>query len=366
MLELLSKNNLTKEELEKLDGYLSENVKVMISFLDNEKIIEIINKTQVNLAYSQFLDSLISHLSFEDSFALFIDEDDISYFEKLYDLEKKLNYDYSSLGLKIASYYEKINKKEKVLSLYKEVFKPGFDLSNYDYFDSLERYLEMIETSSSEVLQDLILNSPLPQDYGNDLVNTYLLLISKIDKSDKKYLNFINKALPYARKLARKVQRRKKEVFSDSDEERNLCELLCLKFEYFVHKKDYIKAFDLYEKLTKEIGKSDCVRYYHARDKYYKEMIRLMSNEYREVGFLNDISFTTFEILENIKDINELLNKEITLKKEDRSTYKFTVKHIYGNEVVIAPLLPLVGKGGNIYTIFEEKDGHFYLTNNHR
>ena len=88
MLELLSKNNLAKEELEKLDGYLSENVKVMISFLDNEKIIEIINKTQVNLAYSQFLDSLISHLSFEDSFALFIDEDDISYFEKLYELEK--------------------------------------------------------------------------------------------------------------------------------------------------------------------------------------------------------------------------------------------------------------------------------------
>ena len=55
MLELLSKKDITKEELEKLDHYLEENVGVMIIMIDNQEIIRIINKTKEELIFSFFL-----------------------------------------------------------------------------------------------------------------------------------------------------------------------------------------------------------------------------------------------------------------------------------------------------------------------
>lgn len=366
MLELLSKNEFTQEELAQLDVYLSQNIELMVSFLKNNKIIEIINQIKDSFIVSKFLDSLLSHLNFEDYYALFINEEDIGYYEKLYDLEKRLDYDYSFLGLRIADYYYNLNNKEKAISLYEEVIKPGFDLSNDNYYETLERYIDLKQGNSVELIKNLIDNSPTTKNFENDLVSTYLLLLTKMPISDKIYVHYINKALPFARKLARKIQRRKKEAFSDSDEERNLCELLCLKFEYFVTKKNYIKAFNIYQNLTQEIGKSDCVRYYHARDKIYKDMLFSMSKKYEEIAFLNDISFTTFELLGKINNLNELINKEITLRKEDGSAYNFIVKKVYNDEVTIVPILPLIKEGGNIYTIIEEHEGRLYLKNNHR
>ena len=76
---------------------------------------------------------------------------------------------------------------------------------------------------------------------------------------------------------------------------------------------------EVYHELTKEIGRSDCTRYYHARDRFYLNMLNYMKEEYPEVEFLLDIGHKTFEVIEEIDDINDFLN----FKKEIKPDAKF-------------------------------------------
>ena len=98
-----------------------------------------------------------------------------------------------------------------------------------------------------------------------------MLFINSLNKEDKEYLGYINEAIDVTLPLVREYQSKKpkSDAFSDSDIERNLCELLSLKLEYYVEKNDDKAAARLYDELTEEIQKSDCVRYYHARDRIY-------------------------------------------------------------------------------------------------
>ena len=72
-------------------------------------------------------------------------------------------------------------------------------------------------------------------------------------------------------------------------------------------------------------------------------------------------------LIANINSNKELIgNVNITtrgfvLVNENEETYKFKVTHIYENEITIVPFLPLIGEGGNIYTILTEKEGIYYL-----
>ena len=169
-------------------------------------------------------------------------------------------------------------------------------------------------------------------------------------------------ALPVVREHQQYTQNRTS--FSDTDEERDLCELLALKMEYHVEKKDYVKAFEVYHELTNEIGRSDCTRYYHARDRFYRLMLKYMSEEYKELTFFENIGYMTFEVVENIDDINHYLDKEITLKRDNGQTFKFVVKRVSEDkDVTIVPILPILGEGGRIFTSFEKKNGKTYLTN---
>lgn len=367
MLDLLKKEYLTKEELSKLDNYLGMNVESMVTYLSNEDIIRIIDLIKQEYVISNFYDSLISHLAFEDLYALFINDEDIEYYLKLYDLEKLFSYDSSYLGLGIANYYFNQSDKEKALELYKEVFVVGKDLSSISYYESLERYIDLLKVDSIKVLCSLIDGFPNKEEHGNDLINSYLLVLSKLDKNNEKYLRYINEALPLSLTIVREYQKEDNERYhlSDSDEERNLCELLCLKLECLVYKKDFIGAFDIYLELTSEIAKSGCVRYYHARDKYYKDMLVFMSEDYKELTFLNDISFKTFKIKEEVNDINEMVNKRITLINENNESLEFIILDVYEDEVTIAPILPLIGVGGKMFTTLYIENDKCYLKHDH-
>lgn len=363
MLDLLKKASLTQEEIVNLDKYLGDNIEAMILYLGNNEILRLINLFNDKLEESSFYKNLISHLEFLDLYAMFINEDDIDNYLKYYELEKELDYDKSYLGLYIANYYFNEGNKDLALNYYKEIFEENFSLSSPNYYDALVNYLDLLETKPKEKLIELIENSSISKDYSIDLVNTYLLLISNLNITDKGYLRYINKILPYARKLARKIQKENRIDYSlsDSDEERNLCELLCLKFEYYVEKKSYIRAFKIYKELTKEIALSGCLRYYTARDKYYRLMLDYLSNEYEDVKFLTENHGKNLRIIESFNTNNEMLNKEINLVNENEETYKFKVIHIYEDEITIVPFLPLIGEGGNIYTVLTEKEGIYYL-----
>ena len=131
--------------------------------------------------------------------------------------------------------------------------------------------------------------------------------------------------------------------WSDSDEERSLCELIALKFNYYVTRKEYKKAFKVYNELTLAIQESDCTRYYHARDKIYFDMIKLMSKEHHDLLFLLKMDNEIFEVLD-IKDTF----KVIKVKQDD---------------VIIVPLLPIINEGAYLYMTQFNKENKVYLKN---
>ena len=164
--------------------------------------------------------------------------------------------------------------------------------------------------------------------------------------------------------VVRKIQERNqgKGYWSDSEEERDLCELIALKLEYYVHFKDYVKAFEAYNELTDEIGRSDCTRYYHARDKYYRQLLDDLSVDYPELKFFNNIGYYKFKVLKNVTYLFK--DQIITLEKKNGLTFNFKV--LYTNEqktVVLVPILPLLGEGGRMMMDIKLENGTLYLIN---
>lgn len=361
MLNLIYEENCNIAEL---DEEYSKKVGVIVLLHSNEEIVKFIDYVEEKQGYSCFYNELRNFL-FEEGidadFLLF--EATLETYVKYYELSKMLELDNYTLGIYIARFYYYNNNEEEAIKYYSDVFKPGFDLSKYNYYDNLVKYYELLKINPKEKIKELIDNCPKFDDYENDLINTYLLLIINSDKNSEEYLKFIKDATVLSRKLVRKYQEKNKNrnYLSDTEEERNLCELVALKLEYYVNKKEFVKAMNAYHELTDEIHRSDCMRYYHARDLFYNNMIKAMSEEYEELKFLIDIRYTRLEILDFFEDINDLLNKEITLKNENNKLFGFRVVRIYENDVTIVPILPVLGDGGLLFTQFEREENKNYL-----
>ena len=90
-------------------------------------------------------------------------------------------------------------------------------------------------------------------------------------------------------------------------------------------------------------------------------MLKDMSEEYPEVKFLEEIGYAKFKVLETFDNIK--LDNEITLEKEDSSQLKFKIVDIYENEIIIVPVLPLLGFGGRVFTELSIENGNAYLKN---
>jgi hypothetical protein len=118
----------------------------------------------------------------------------------------------------------------------------------------------------------------------------------------------------------------------------------------------------MYNELTYEIGRSDCTRYYHAREKYYRQMLKYMSEDHPELKFFEDIGYYKFKVLDNCKKFK--LNQEITLQKEDGMTFNFKVVKIFEDtDITIVPILPILGEGARIFTNLEIENENVYLVN---
>ena len=363
MLDLIKKDILTKEELEELDYYFENDRCDELFELDNETIIGFIDKCYDILGYCLTTQSLEHYLSFEAIDAkLLFDENTLDYYNKILEISERLSfYDYG-LGYSIGDYYYNNDNIEEAMKYYKKVFVNGFDLCAENYYDSLVNYLRALNKNPSEELKALIQASPRDGKYSYDFTNVYLLLIINLEKFSSEYLAYINEAIDVTTVFVRDFQSKKSHCsFSDSPEERNLCELLALKMEYYVEKKEYIKSFELYKQLTHEIGLSDCTRYYHARSKFYRQMLEYMSEDYPELNFFEDIGYCKFRVLDAGESICP--NDIITLEKKDGLTFKFKVQTINDDEYIINPILPLFGEGELIFTRISIEDGNVFLTN---
>lgn len=363
MEKLLKKHTLSIKEAQDLDYYLDKDVHDTCYSMDNKIIISAIKKIEDVLEYSCFKLSL-QHLLYQETidakFSFY--EEDLEQYEKYHELIYTLNLDDCGLAYCLGDYY--LDKdKQKAIYYYESIFKKGFDLSSYGYYESLNRYLKSLEKSPVPYLIDLIENTPKTkkEDWNNDYLNTFLLLIINLKKSDPRYIEYINKGIDIAYKMVKIYQDAHNPKWDYSDEEKNLCELLALKFEYYVINKEYVKAFEQYNILTTEIASSNCTRYYHARDKFYYDMLKIMSEEYPELVFFENFRAKKLEIQEDVKDINNYLNKSITLKDEEGKNFKFIIKYINNDYINIVPILPLIGEGGSIFRLLKKENQKLYL-----
>lgn len=361
MLKVLEKEILTNDDINKLDAFFNEDNISKLLEADNKNIIRYIDESERLNGFSLVKEYLKDYLYTEtiDLKSLF-EEDKLEYCKKVLDLIYYFHFDDFGLAYFMGDYFLNLNDKEKALKYFKLIFKKGFDLSNYGYYYSLERYINLID-NKTEVLKEIILNSNPTCDYELDYLNTYLLLIVNLEKYSDEYIEFIDKGIKEFIPIIRKMQDPNRSSISDSDEERNLCELIALKMEYYVYKKDYIEAYKAYNQLTEEIVRSDCMRYYHARDRFYNQMLSDMSEEYKELKFFEDIGYYEFKVLDD--NVNLSLNSEITLGKSNGLTFKFVISNVYEDEITIKPILPLLGLGGCIFTKLVNKDDGVYLVN---
>lgn len=365
MKELIKKESWTEEELEKLDDYYHEKFDELMEN-DSKDIIRFIDTCHDVKSYSMaFMTLHFEATSNTIGFSMLFEEENLDQYLKLYEIIQYYELEDFELGYTLGDYYKEKGDNEKALYYYANQFKEGFDLCHANYYYALCRYLEIYQGDKIKLLEALIKSSPKDGEYSLDFINTYLKLIVNLDKNSEEYINYINEAIEVATPVVREYQKFtvNRKSFSDSDEERDLCELIALKMEYYVNKKDFVKAMEQYHILTYEIGRSDCTRYYHARDKFYLEMLKEMKKDYPELSFFEDLGHAKLRIIEPIDDINDYLNKEITLEKENGQQYKFIINQIYDNWVYCHPNLPLVGKGGNLITDFEIEDGIKYLIN---
>ena len=363
MKELIKKEVLTKEEINLLEDYFDDSKMEELMEVDNKDIIRFIEKTEEIIGFSMCKNNLDFFLSGETiDCKIFLDETKMDYYNKILELIDYFSITDYGLAYTIGDYFYNENNKVEALKYYKMNFKKGFDLGHVGYFYSLERYLKLSKNNIIDELKELIKFSERDGKYSLDFVDTYLLLIINLEKFSDEYIKYINDAIEVAIPVAREVQKYTSEVFSDSDEERDLCELLALKMEYYVYKKDNIKAFEMYKQLTEEIGRSDCTRYYHARDKFYYDILKNMSNEYPELKFFDNLGYARFKILGN--DIDLSVGKEILLQDKNGLEFKFVIVHIYEkNDFTIAPILPLLGEGGVIFTTLITENNELYLEN---
>ena len=364
MKELLKKKILNKDEIEKLDLYFDSNIEEFLT-CENDDIVNFIELSKKELGYSLVDLSLGFFLSdFTIGIDVLFDENELELYLKRIELINRLNYTDYGLGFTLGDYYLKKDEKERAMHYYKNIFKNGYDLNRNSYFYSLERYLSLVD-DSIQTLMDLITYSPSKEVESLDFSNVYLLLIAKLDKEDSRYIEYIEKAIKKITPMVRDYQERYHclDSISDSDEERNLCELLSLKFEYFVEKKQYKEAYQTYKELTEEIGLSGCLRYYHFRDKKYWDMVSYMKEDYPELCFFDNVKGERYDIVDDVANLEILSGKEVVLTNKDGRDFRFIIKSIYKEKVVtMVPVLPLLGEGAKMITTIM-KDSKFYFQN---
>lgn len=370
MLELLKKNDWTEEEIKSLDSYYDKHIEETIE-LESSLVVNLIKKSNEVLGYSLLeitLDQYLLDLAIDSTYLF--EEDKLDEYDKCLELIQVLKYPYYQLAFSLADYYWD-KDRVKALEYYEVTFVPGFDLGQYNYYDHLVKYLNSLNKNPSEFLIELIDNWNDDGKYDLDIVKTFLLLIINLDKNEQIYLDYINKAIPYASGIVAEYRKRNEGVFnpySDTEEEQFLCELLALKLEYYVIKKEYVFALEMYNELTDEIGRSDCTKYYQARDLFYYNMLDDLSKEYPELEFFETKMRDKYFIVEEINeldDINNFLDKEITLKDNKGRTFKFVIDYIYKDNwddyhIRLVAILPLLGMGAKHFLeLKKEKDKIF-------
>ena len=192
MLNLIVKEKLSKDELQQIDNYFfADHLDELLS-LDYQIIIRFIKLTEEVLGFSLTKNDLQFSLNLKTfDCKVFFDENDLDLYNKILALIDYFEFEDSGLAYVIGDYYYYENDHNTAILYYSKIFKKGFDLSSDGYIDSLIRYLELLDDSSIDLLEELILYSNKDQ-YTIEFINTYLLLINRLDIKRPSYLKYLD------------------------------------------------------------------------------------------------------------------------------------------------------------------------------
>ena len=168
MINLIKKQNLSKEELEKLDNYFFDDHLDELLKFDYQDIIDFIKLTKEKIGFSytkKLLSFELRSLTFE--YKIFFDPANIKHYQKVLEIVNYFSFTDAGLAYVVADYYYFENNYVEAKKYYQMIFKTGFDLCDEGYFDSLNRYLTIYDFDKIEFLKSLI-NESNKKDYSLD------------------------------------------------------------------------------------------------------------------------------------------------------------------------------------------------------
>ena len=170
------------------------------------------------------------------------------------------------------------------------------------------------------------------------------------------YLRELDAAISAAEDVVEKYRRGPVPDWSDSDEERAYLELLCDRLAFFVEKGDALRAMEEYRHVTEVIGQSDCTRYYHARDYYYRRLLKSLQEKEPALCLAASDYKGRRRIVGDLR-----VGEDVTVSAEERSL-SFRVLSKSGNGATLAPHLGgALGMGGPLFVTLGMDDGGLYI-----
>lgn len=271
--EYLSKikgKTLTKDEAVKLDRYLYENLEEMYT-LDVKDVVYI-----MDLSNEFRLRHLLITLLYNSEIGVRYDfkEEDLVYYIYEHELQKARNLKINGIALGLGDYYLEFNKEE-ALYYYNDAFNDGLNevAHNRGYYYSLDKYLTLIDDPLSKLNDLLDYDNIEEENYNLDLIYTMMKRLILMNKEDEKYLDLLSESINITTSIVRDKQlyRNDDNEKLKSDEEKALCEMLCVKLGYLIEHQMYEEAKETDIDLNTEIRESGWNEYKKVRDYYYKK-----------------------------------------------------------------------------------------------
>lgn len=267
-LTKIKDKTLSKDEAIKIDTYLYENFNELYT-LDVNDIVYIIKLS------NQFrLHHLIITLLYNSEISCRYDfkEEDLRYYVYEHELNKGLDLKINGIALGLGDYYFDKNPDE-ALYYYVDSFKNGLNniAHNRGYYYSLDRYLSLINNPLEKINSLLDLENIEEENYNLDLIYVMMKRMILLEHDDPKYLDLLNETILITTRIVREKQlyRKTDEEKLRSEEEKALCEMMCVKLGYLMEHNMNTEADEIYQDLTFEIKESGCIEFIKIRD-YYK------------------------------------------------------------------------------------------------
>lgn len=261
--------SLNCEESCMLDEYLYNNL-TKIYELDIEDIVYI-----VNMSNRYKLRNLIMTLLFNSEISIRYDfnESDLNTYIFEYELNKALDLKVNGIALGLGDYYFDIDK-EKSLCYYNDAFKDGLSKisQNKGYYYSLDRYLSMID-NPLELLNKLLSEEIEENKYSLDYIYVMMKRLILMNQDDK-YLALLDDAIT---KTTLFVSELRFDLRTDNeclylDEEKALCEMLCVKLGYLIENNIKNDINETIDKIEKEVKESGFVEFLKIKDYYSSKL----------------------------------------------------------------------------------------------